>query len=230
MNNPSPHVQAPAPASALAPECPGRVRVKICGITSPEDAEAALDAGADALGFNGFPGSKRHIDLRAASEWIAKLPAPVARVAVLVNPTAEEARAVLALPGIDLLQFHGDETPEFCRRIAPGGFIKAFAARDRSALAACETFGTPSVLLDAFVPGAFGGTGQQVDLALAAEFVCEHPRLRVFLSGGLSPANVAAAIRAVRPYAVDVASGVESHSRKKDASRMRDFIKAVRQA
>lgn len=221
MNNPLVSASTPQP-------CSPNVRVKICGITNPEDAEAAIDAGADALGFNGFSGSKRYLDLRAASEWIAQLPPLVMRVAVLVNPTREEAMAVLELPGIDLVQFHGDETPMFCRGFARHGFIKAMAARDRGSLAECEAFQTGAVLLDAFVPGAFGGTGQLIDLALAAEFVREHPRLRVILSGGLAPENVAEAVQAVRPYAVDVASGVESHSRKKDPSRMRDFIAAAR--
>ena len=218
MNNP------PVIASMPSPSCRSKVRVKICGITNPEDAEAAIEAGADALGFNGFTGSKRYIDLRQASAWIAQLPPLVMRVAVLVNPTVEEALSVLALPGIDLVQFHGDEPPEFCHQFSGRGFVKALAAKDRGSLSDCEAFQTAAILLDAFVPGAYGGTGQLIDLALAAAFVREHPRLRVILSGGLTPENVGQAVRAVRPYAVDVASGVESHSRKKDSSRMRDFI------
>lgn len=207
-----------------------RVRVKICGITNPADAEAAIDAGADALGFNGFPGSKRFLDLQAASSWMAALPAFVTRVVVLVNPTLEEAGATLALPGVDLLQFHGDETPEYCERFVKQGFIKALAARDRQTLLNASSYGTRTVLLDAFVPGAYGGTGHLIDLDLAAEFVRENPSLRVVLSGGLSPVNVATAVRAVRPYAVDVASGVESHPCKKDHALMREFISAVREA
>lgn len=206
-----------------------RVRVKICGITTPEDAEAAIDAGADALGFNAFPGSRRYLDLRAASDWMAALPPFVQRVAVMVNPTLEEAEAIAALPGIDLLQFHGDESPEFCARFARRGFIKALAAKDPTALLEAARFGTATLLLDAFVPGAYGGTGCLIDLELAAHFVKANPGLRVILSGGLTPDNVAAAVRAVRPHAVDVASGVESQSCKKDVSRMRDFITAVRE-
>lgn len=205
----------------------GRVRVKICGITNPDDALDAIEAGADALGFNGFAGSKRVIDLRMAAAWIAQLPPFVMRVAVLVNPTLEEAESILALPGIDLLQFHGAEPPEFCRHFGTSGFIKALAAKDRAGLERAGEYGTGAVLIDAFVPGAFGGTGQLIDLALAAEFVKERRQTKVILSGGLTPDNVAGAIRAVRPYAVDVASGVESHSRKKDKSLMKDFIAAV---
>lgn len=206
-----------------------RVRVKICGITTPADAEAAIDAGADALGFNGFPGSKRFLDLAAASPWMATLPPFVTRVAVLVNPTLAQAQAVLALPGVDRLQFHGDESPEFCEPFVAGGFIKALAARDRASLRQAGCYGTASILLDAFVPGAYGGTGSLIDLELAAAFVRENPGLRVILSGGLTPDNVAAAVRAVRPHAVDVASGVESQNCKKDPVRMRDFIAAVRE-
>ncbi|MEI6350189.1 MAG: phosphoribosylanthranilate isomerase [Verrucomicrobiota bacterium] len=205
------------------------VRVKICGITTVEDAEVAIEAGADALGFNGYAGSKRFIDL-AAADWISRLPSSVARVAVLVNPAPEEAKAVSNLPGIDFLQFHGHESPEFCRGFASRLYIKAVAARDREALQLCGDYSTPAILLDAFVPGAFGGTGKLIDLELAAEFVQAHPGLKVILSGGLTPDNVAEAVRAVRPYAVDVASGVESHPRKKDRSLMNDFIKAARSA
>ena len=209
---------------------PARVKVKICGITNPADAEAAIDAGADALGFNGFAGSKRFIDLVEASGWMAALPPFVTRVAVLVNPAAAEVETLLALPGIDRVQFHGDESPEFCAAFARHGFIKALAARDRGALELAAQYGTRDVLLDAFVPGAYGGTGRLIDLDLAAAFVRENPGLRVILSGGLTPENVAAAVRAVRPHAVDVASGVESHSCKKDPARMRDFIAAVRES
>ncbi len=212
------------------PMTPNRVRVKICGIAHPKDAEDAIEAGADALGFNGFPGSKRFLDLPSASGWMAQLPPFVTRVAVLVNPTVAEAEAVQALPGVDRLQFHGDETPEFCARFLQRGFLKALAARDRAALLAASRYGASAILLDAFVPGAYGGTGCLIDLDLAAAFVRENPGLRVILSGGLTPENVAAAVRAVRPHAVDVASGVESHSCKKDKMRMRDFIAAVRDA
>jgi phosphoribosylanthranilate isomerase len=216
------------PTPANLPIHPSKVRVKICGITNPEDAEAAIDAGADALGFNGFPGSKRYLDLCAAMPWILDLPAFVTRVAVVVNPTKQEAAGILALPGIDRIQFHGDESPSFCARFP--GFIKALAARDRESLARAGEYATRSILLDAFVPGTYGGSGKLIDLELAAAFVQGHPGIRVILSGGLTPENVGEAVRAVRPFAVDVASGVESQFCKKDAARMREFIAAVRQS
>lgn len=205
----------------------GRVRVKICGITTEEDALAAIDAGADALGFNGYSGSKRFIDLAAESTWISRLPPFVTRVAVLVNATQEEATAVLRLPGIDLVQFHGDESPEYCRPFA-GRFLKAVRARDRETLRRLEGYGD-MLLLDAFVPGVFGGSGQLIDLELVAEFVREHPRVRVILSGGLAPENVGEFVRRARPYAVDVASGVESAPGRKDRGRMHEFIAAVKE-
>ena len=207
-----------------------RVRIKICGITNPQCALDAIEAGADALGFNGFEGSKRFIDLDAASAWMAQLPPFITRVAVLVNPTPSQAQATLELPGIDLLQFHGDESLEFCAPFARHGFIKALTARDRASLTLATQYGATGVLLDAFVPGSYGGTGHLIDLELAAEFVRQNPALRVILSGGLTPDNVAQAVHVVRPYGVDVASGVESHPCKKDPARMRDFIAAVRES
>jgi len=217
----------PADSTPLRKTGPSRVKVKICGITNPEDAEAAIEAGADALGFNGFTGSKRYIDLQKASDWISKLPPFVTRVAVLVNPTIEEAEEIAALPGIDVLQFHGHESSAFCNHFARKGFIKALAARDEFSLAHREEFATNAILLDAFVPGAYGGTGQLIDLSLAAQIVRKSPRLSIILSGGLKAENVADAIEKVRPYGVDVASGVESHPRKKDKSMMREFIFGV---
>jgi phosphoribosylanthranilate isomerase len=216
--------------SAPLEDQPVRIRVKICGITNPGDALDAIEAGADALGFNGFSGSKRVIDLRTAASWIAKLPPFVTRVAVLVEPSIAEAEAILACPGIDLLQFHGAETPEFCRHFAAHSFIKALPAKDRAGLERSQDYGAETVLIDAFVPGAFGGTGQLIDLELASKFVHEHRPMKVILSGGLTPENVAQAIRVVRPYAVDVASGVESHPRKKDKSLMNEFVRAVKEA
>ncbi len=206
------------------------MKVKICGVTTPGDAEAAIEAGADALGFNGFRGSKRYLDLAAASDWIVQLPPLVTRVAVLVNPTLEEALAIAALPGIDVLQFHGDETPEFCSRFP--GFIRALSVRDAGALRErASTFSTRSLLLDAFVPGAYGGTGHLIDLELAAAFVAERRgSASVLLSGGLTPENVAGAVERVRPYGVDIASGVESAPGRKDRCKMRDFIAAAKGA
>jgi phosphoribosylanthranilate isomerase len=208
-----------------------RVRVKICGITNREDAEMAVALGADALGFNLFAGSKRCIDLDREAEWIAALPPLVTRVAVLVNVPLDEARRVAAHPAIHGVQFHGDEDAAYCAEFARTGrsFIKALRLRDASVIAAAASFSTANVLLDADAGAAFGGSGQPIDLALAAEVARAHPGLRIILAGGLRPETVGAAIKAVRPFAVDVASGVEDvgDARRKDAARVAAFIAAV---
>ena len=210
-----------------------RVRVKICGLTNREDALAAIECGADALGFNLHPGSKRCVELDREAEWIAALPPFVTRVAVLVNAPFDEALRVAAHPAIDAVQFHGDEDAGYCARFAaesPCRFIKALRLRDAASIAGAAGFYTPHLLLDADAGAAFGGSGTLIDLALAAEFRARHPGLTLILAGGLRPDNVAAAIGAVGPFAVDVASGVEvdGNPRRKCRERMAAFLRAVR--
>ena len=206
------------------------VRVKICGITERADAITAIALGADALGFNLFPGSKRHIDLDENAAWIGALPPFITRVAVLVNVPFDEARRIARHPAIDLVQLHGDEDPEYCARLVESGhpFIKALRIREKADIARAGEFHTPHVLIDAHVPGSFGGTGASIDLALAREMVQRHPDLHIILAGGLTPGNVADAVQIVRPFAVDVASGVEREPRRKDAPLMAAFIAAAR--
>ena len=210
----------------------GRVAVKICGITNRDDALAAVDAGADLLGFNTWSGSKRFLDIGKNAVWIAALPRPVLRVALLVNATPEETECVAAFPFVDALQFHGDEAAEFCQWAAKIGkpIIKALRASDRGVLAHAGDFSTPHILLDAHVPGEFGGTGARVDLALACEFRRAHPALTLWLAGGLTPENVGEAVSAVWPAVADVSSGVEIEPGRKDAARMRAFASAVKRA
>lgn len=209
------------------------VRVKICGVTNRADAEAAIELGADALGFNLFPGSKRFVALPEAAGWATSLPPYVVRVAVMVNPTAAEALKAQAV--FHAIQLHGHESAEFCAEFARASgrsFVKALAVKDAASLENAGNFSTANILLDAFSPTAFGGTGQRIDLGLAAQFTAAHPHLRVILSGGLTAENVAEAVRCVRPYAVDVASGVEAAGdpRKKDFAKMRAFIRAARES
>ena len=206
-----------------------RVRVKICGVTSEEDARAAIALGADALGFNLWPGSKRHIDLDRAFSWIRGLPPLVTRVAVVVNVSLDEARRVAAHPAIDLVQFHGDEDEAYCAQFAACGrtFIKALRIRDAASLENLDRFSTPSLLLDADAGAAYGGTGRQLDPVLAAEAARRFPEVNIILAGGLNPENVAEAIRVARPYAVDVASGVEAAPGRKDQTKMARFFAAV---
>ena len=207
-----------------------RTRVKICGITHPDDAALAVECGADALGLNFYPGSSRCLDLGRDGEWLRRLPAQTPRVAVVVNASAEEIARLLGEGVVDAVQLHGDEDETFCRQLAERGtaFIKAIRVRDESALLNVERFGTDDLLVDAFHPKAYGGTGQTVDWTLAARFAARHPR--TILAGGLRPDNVAEAVRQTRPYAVDVASGVErpDNPRRKDAEKTREFFASVR--
>jgi phosphoribosylanthranilate isomerase len=208
---------------------PARTRVKICGVTNRADAQAAVELGADALGFNLHRGSKRFIDLEKEAAWIRELPPFVTKVAVMVRPSIADAEAVFERPFIDAVQFHGGEDEAFCTHFARLGlpFIKAIALQDAALLDDPGRFGTRFVLLDTSSPRGFGGTGELVDLDLAEKFAARHRELSVILSGGLNPANVADAVRRVRPYAVDVASGVESGPGKKDAMAVGEFIRAA---
>ncbi len=208
----------------------GRVAVKICGITNEEDARAAIEAGADLLGFNTWPGTKRHIILENHATWIATL--PVIKVALLVNASPAETSTTAALPYIDALQLHGDEDTGECARAAAFGkpLVKAIRARDAASFANADAYSTSHILLDAHVPGEFGGTGARVDYTLVHEFQTRHPQLTLWLAGGLNPANVADAVRAVRPHVVDVSSGVENSPGRKDFAKMRAFVAAVRDA
>ena len=208
----------------------GRPRVKICGLTTPEDAAAAIEFGADALGFNFFARSKRYLPIDTGRDWIAALPAEIPKVGVLVNPSWEEAVRVSKLPGITALQLHGAETPDFCRQLAEHGirFAKALPVTTLDSVKNLPSFSTRTVLLDSSHTGEFGGSGRTFPWQIAREFVEANPRLRVVLAGGLTPENVAEAVATVRPFAVDVTSGVESSAGRKDHGRMRAFIAAAK--
>jgi phosphoribosylanthranilate isomerase len=207
------------------------IHIKICGITNRDDAMAAIDAGADALGFNLFPGSKRHIPLEDLTGWISILSGSALRVAVMVNPVLEEIR--LAQSVFDVIQLHGQETPALCAAAAVAGVVwKAFPLTADLTPAAVAPFKAGALIIDSSVPGAFGGTGALIDLDQAALFVSASPGAPVWLSGGLNPANVAEAVKKVRPFGVDVSSGVEApgNARRKDARQVQAFIAAARQA
>ena len=206
-----------------------RVRVKICGITNEADARSAIELGADALGFNLFPGSKRYLDIRSSQDWMARLPREIPKVAVLVNPTAAEAMELVALPFIDALQLHGTEPPEFCRILAEHGipFAKAVPVSDEDSLDDLPSFFTDTILLDSSSRHGFGGSGEPFSWALGRRFVESHLDLKVILAGGLTPENVNDAISQVGPFAVDVTTGVESSPGRKDPARLRAFFAAV---
>jgi phosphoribosylanthranilate isomerase len=204
-----------------------RTRVKICGITRVEDALAAAQAGADAIGLVFYSKSPRAVRAETARSICAALPPFVTTVGLFVDATPEEVLAILEQVPLDTLQFHGAETPEYCGRFARP-FLKALRMHDTIELAAEQTryFAARALLLDTYRPGVPGGTGeifdwQRVPRELAGSIV---------LAGGLSPANVGAAVEAVRPYAVDVSGGVESAPGIKDAQKIRDFMAAVSRA
>ncbi len=207
----------------------GRVRVKICGITRQGDAMDAIRAGADALGFNGWAGSRRFLDLDAASQWIRTLPPWIFRVAVLVNADLGEILRIAALPGIDGVQLHGDETPDLCASVLAAGVpcTKAVRLASEDDLRGLSDFLELPILLDAACPGAYGGTGSRIATELAAEAVRRLAPRPVILAGGLDPNNVAEAVALVNPYGVDVAGGVERSPGIKDAGKMARFVAAT---
>lgn len=203
------------------------VKVKICGITNPADGLAAVEAGADLIGLMLYPGSPRCVSLDAAEGITRMLPHSVVRAGVFVNPTEESVRQAIARCGLNLLQFHGDEPPEFCTRFGMMS-MKAFRVRDAESLRALPHYLTEAWLLDAYAPDRLGGTGERFnwDLALEAKKFGKP----VFLAGGLTPENVAEAVRQAQPFGVDVSSGVESAPGRKDPTKVRAFIQAVRAA
>ena len=203
------------------------LKVKICGITNLNDALAAVDAGADALGFVFCEASPRHITPESAADIIRELPPFVTAVGLFVNATEETVRETAERCGVHALQFHGEEPPSFCRKFKQK-VIKAFRIRDESSLAQLSQYTPDAWLLDSFVEGQHGGAGQSFNWTLAQRARPFCPRL--ILAGGLTPANVAEAVLQVSPYAVDVSSGVESAPGKKDAAKVRDFIQAAKGA
>jgi phosphoribosylanthranilate isomerase len=204
-----------------------RISVKICGITNVADALAAAEAGADMIGLMFYEPSPRWVTLETAGEISRTVPPQVLKVGVFVNPTPAFVNRAIAGCGLGLLQFHGDETSDFCTQFGLLS-LKALRMRDAESLKMLDQFKTSAFLLDAYSPDAPGGTGGTFNwnLALAAQKFGKP----IFLAGGLTPENVGAAVKKVRPFAVDVSSGVESAPGRKDPEKMRAFIKAVRNA
>jgi len=217
-------------------------RVKICGITSVEDARVVAEAGADAVGLNFYARSQRCVPIGRAQAIAGSLPAGVVKVGLFVNAPAGEVCATFDRVGLDLIQLHGDELPSFLRQLGGRPVVKAFRLRGPGDLSTigrylAECRGMKCVpqmtLVDAFVEGAYGGTGQLADwqaLTPHRPHGPETPIPPVVLAGGLTPDNVAEAIRTVRPAAVDTASGVESAPGRKDRASVERFVQAARRA
>lgn len=200
------------------------VIVKICGITNAEDALAAAAAGANALGFIFYEGSPRCIRFADAAAIMRQLPSHVVKVGVFVNPDPGVVREAIRSCGLNLLQFHGDEPPAFCLQFGLMT-MKAFRVRDAGSLSALSQYATDAWLLDTYAPGKPGGTGEVFDWELAR--AAQRLGRPIFLAGGLTPENVAEAVRQVRPCGVDVSSGVEAAPGRKDLERVRAFVAAA---
>jgi phosphoribosylanthranilate isomerase len=217
-------------------------RIKICGITSVDDARAAVEAGADAIGLNFYEKSPRCVTIEKSKEIGSALHSvEIARIGVFVNKSAAEMEFIMLLGRLTGLQLHGDETPDDVasfERSTDCTLIRVRRLGDRGVaaiaedLAACMRAGRlpDAILVDALTPGRYGGTGDTVSWVGLADYKRWLGDTPLILAGGLTPANVAEAIRIVRPHAVDVASGVESSPGKKDVAKMRDFVAVAREA
>ena len=201
--------------------------VKICGITSAADGLAAAEAGADAIGLMFYEGSPRNIAIKTASEIVRQLPPFVIKVGVFVNAPEELVLRAIGECGLNIVQFHGEESPEYCG-LFPVMTLKAFRMRDADSLTRLPDYKTDAWLLDAHVAGKPGGTGEKFNWDLAIE--AQKLGRPIFLAGGLTPENVADAVRRVHPYAVDVSSGVEVSPGKKDHAKVRAFVQAAKAA
>lgn len=206
------------------------LKIKICGITNLEDALAAVQAGADALGFVFHQASPRCVDAETVRGIVAQLPPFVLAIGVFVKEDARKVRDRMDHCGLGLAQLHGEESAAYCETLGRP-VLKAIRLRDRgSLLALAEYTGRArvrGVVVDAFSEKAYGGTGTVTDWALAAEAA---RAAQVLLAGGLTPENVGQAVRAVQPYGVDVSSGVEAYPGKKDPARIREFVRAAKLA
>ena len=197
------------------------VKVKICGITNFEDAMAAIEMGADMLGFNFYPKSPRYIEPEDAAQIINALPAFIDTVGVFVNPTLDDVKKQIADGRLNWVQLHGDETPEFCHSLTSLSFIKTMKAirvKDAASIRLAETYFTDAILLDAFDPHRYGGTGIAFNWNIIGNI-----SKRVFLAGGINPDNVRKAID-LGVYGIDVCSGIEAAPGKKDHAKMKKLF------
>lgn len=201
------------------------LRIKICGITNAEDATAAVEYGADALGFVFYQKSPRNVSPETSRSIIASLPPLITTVGVFVNETVETINRIKTETGIDMVQLHGEEPPPVCH--AWPRVIKALRVSSPSDLDALASYHASAFLLDAYSPVEYGGTGQVFNWDIAIE---AKRYGRIILAGGLTPDNVALAVELVRPYGIDVSSGVEKEKGKKDLNKLRLFIERARAA
>ena len=208
---------------------PAATSLKICGVTLAADADRLAEMGVDALGANFWPQSKRYLAPERA-DFLRALAGRILRVGVFVNAGSELPLRLVAEGLIDVVQLHGDETPDDVRPFAAAGIpvLKALGVRGPEDLARARDFGAAGILLDAHAPGVYGGTGQTIDWDLARSFIAANPDLPLILAGGITAENAAAAIAAVHPAALDIASGAESSPGVKDFAKVAALLAACR--
>ena len=199
-------------------------KIKICGITNIEDAQVAANYGADALGFIFYNQSKRYVEPQVAKAIIAQVPPFIKTVGVFVNQSLEEIIKIRQEAGIDVAQLHGDENVEFCRSI-PFRSIKVIRVKGKSDLNEVAQYPDQAILFDTYSDEEYGGTGRSFDWEILKGLSLPN---KIILSGGLTPDNVLEAVKIVRPYAVDVSSGVEDRPGKKDYMKIKRFIEAIK--
>lgn len=201
------------------------VEVKICGITHINDAYIAVECGADALGFIFYPKSQRYVVPERAKEIIQKLPYEIIRVGVFVNHQIQEVKEIVKFCGLNLIQLHGDESPEYCSQFPTSSLIKAVSPRGEEDIRRLKNYSVRAFLVDEREPGHYGGTGKNSDWQLALKV---KETYLLILAGGLNKENIREAIEIVRPQAVDINSGVEISPGKKDPRKIREIIEIMR--
>ncbi len=201
-----------------------KVKVKICGIRNLQEAECAVEAGADMLGFNFWPASPRYVSVDDAKPIIDRLPGGVSSIGVFVNEFPERIQEISLALGLSAIQLHGDESPETCRSLSALNVIKAMRVGKGFRVERIPEYAVDTVLLDASLNGSYGGTGLTFDWSVAAR---AKAFAKIILAGGLKAENVAEAIRTVRPFAVDVCSGVEAAPGRKDIAKIKQFMAVV---
>ncbi|PQJ30264.1 phosphoribosylanthranilate isomerase [Rubritalea profundi] len=211
---------------------PSTTSLKVCGITLAEDAQRLVSEGIAALGVNFWPKSKRFIAPAKAAEFLPALKGQILRVGVFVNAEPQQVLELLKNDIIDVAQFHGDESPEYCRAFAEAGhaFIRALGVKNADSISNLLDYQATAILLDAHAPGVYGGTGDTFDWNLAQKVVAENPELPILLAGGITSENAEQATRAVRPAGLDLASGSESSPGIKDFEKIRAIQAGIRAA
>lgn len=207
---------------------PSAVSLKICGVTTRADADQLVALGVDALGVNFWPKSKRYLAADDAT-WLREMAGKILRVGVFVNEPPVLPLRLVSDGYLDVVQLHGDETPEDAAAFRDAGvpFIKAIGVKTRADLARATEFGAAAILLDAHAPGIYGGTGEVFDWEVASDFRREHPDLPIILAGGIVPENAGLAVMSVQPAALDIASGAEIAPGIKDFQKVAAFLAAL---